>query len=126
MDSENIMEPKHNINEMISRLTRSFERMMVGQVDDYCAFLVRIEGAYLFHEHPKDEMYLVLDGELAVDYDGGRTVILKKGDTLVARAGEMHRSRSDKGAVALIFKAMDILSDEERIVESRVACLDTD
>jgi len=120
------MEPKHNINEMISRLTRSFERMMVGQVDDYCAFLVRIEGAYLFHEHPKDEMYLVLDGELAVDYDGGRTVILKKGDTLVARAGEMHRSRSDKGAVALIFKAMDILSDEERIVESRVACLDTD
>lgn len=120
------MEPKQNISEMVSRLTRSFERMMVGRVDDYCAFLVRIEGAYLFHEHPKDEMYLVLDGELAVDYDGGRTVILKQGDTLVARAGEVHRSRSDKGAVALIFKAVDILSDEERIVELRVTRLDTD
>ena len=113
------MEQKQNVNEMVSYLTKSFERMMVGQVDDYCAFLVRIEGAYLFHEHPKDEMYLVLDGELAVDYGGDRTAILRKGDTLVSKAGEIHRSRSDKGAVALIFKAMDILSNEERIVESR-------
>ncbi len=116
------MEQKQNINEIAAHLSTSFQRVMIGQVDEYCAFLVRIEGAYLFHEHPKDEMYLVLDGELALDYDGGRTVVLNRGDTLVAKAGELHRSRSEKGALVLIFKAMDILSDEKRSVERRITC----
>ena len=103
------MEQKQNVHKMASRLTESFERVMVGQVDDYCAFLVRIDGSYLFHQHPKDEMYLVLEGELAVDYADGTTVMLGAGDTLVARAGEKHRSRSETEAVALIFKAEDCL-----------------
>jgi len=115
------MEQKHNINEMASRLTEPYKRLMVGQVDDYCAFLVRIEGSYLFHQHRKDEMYLVLEGELAVDYADGETVILKKGDSLVAEAGEKHRSRSEKGAVALIFKHQACLRGRE--VKTRLARL---
>jgi mannose-6-phosphate isomerase-like protein (cupin superfamily) len=95
---------KHNINEIASRLKEPFKRVMVGQVDDYCVFLVRIEGSYLFHQHPKDEMYLVLEGEVAIDQADGSSVILREGDTTVARAGEKHRSRSDEGAVVLIFK----------------------
>jgi mannose-6-phosphate isomerase-like protein (cupin superfamily) len=113
------MEEKQNIYDLASHLGESFRRVFVGLVDEYVAFLVRIAGSYLFHQHPKDELYIVLDGELAVDFDGGETVVLKKGDSLVARAGQKHRSRSDEGAVALIFKAVDILSNEERIVESR-------
>lgn len=100
---------KRNVYDIASRLTESFERVMVGQVDDYCAFIVRIDGSYLFHQHTKDEMYLVLDGELAVDYADGTTIILREGDSLVARAGEKHRSRSENGAVALIVKAQDCL-----------------
>ena len=98
------MEQKQNVYDIASRLMEPFERVMVGQVDNYVAFLVRIEGSYLFHQHPKDEMYIVLDGEVTVDYDGGETVVLKKGDSLVAEAGRKHRSRSVEGAVALIFK----------------------
>lgn len=113
------MEQKQNLTQMLSLMKEPFRRMVIGQVDNYCAFLVRIEGSYLFHQHHKDEMYLVLEGELAVDYADGTTITLKPWDTLVARAGEKHRSRSDHGAVALIFKAIDILSNEEQIVESR-------
>ena len=75
-------------------------------------FLVRIGGSYLFHQHPKDELYIVLEGELAVDFDGGETIVLRKGDSLVARAGRKHRSRSDEGAVALIFKDRACLRDQ--------------
>jgi mannose-6-phosphate isomerase-like protein (cupin superfamily) len=98
------MEEKQNIYELASHLDESFKRVFVGQVDEYVAFLVRIGGSYLFHQHPKDELYIVLEGELAVDFDGEGTVVLKKGDSLVAKAGQKHRSRSDEGAVALIFK----------------------
>jgi mannose-6-phosphate isomerase-like protein (cupin superfamily) len=98
------MEEKQNIYELASHLSESFKRVFVGQVDEHVAFLVRIGGSYLFHQHPKDELYIVLEGELVVDFDDGETIVLRRGDSLVARAGRKHRSRSDEGAVALIFK----------------------
>jgi mannose-6-phosphate isomerase-like protein (cupin superfamily) len=98
------MEEKQNIYELASHLDESFRRVMVGRVDNYVAFIVRIVGSYLFHQHPRDEMYLVLEGDLVLDYEDGKTVLLKKGDCWTAEAGVKHRSRSEKGAVALIFK----------------------
>jgi mannose-6-phosphate isomerase-like protein (cupin superfamily) len=107
------MEEKQNIYELASHLDESFRRAFVGQVDEHVAFLVRIEGSYLFHQHPKDELYIVLEGELTVDFEDGEAVVLKKGDCLVAEAGRKHRSRSDEGAVALIFKDRACLRGEQ-------------
>jgi len=106
---------KHSIAEVAARLDDPFKHIVVGQVDDYCAYLVRIKGNYLFHQHPKDEMYLVLEGELSIDYgpsveDGG-SVTLSEGETLVVRAGEKHRSRSETGALVLMFKAHDLFAE---------------
>jgi len=103
------MEQKQRIDDLAQRLDKPFRHVILGRVDDYCAFLVRIEGAYLFHEHTKDEMYLVREGEIVIDYGDGTSVKVGPGESLVARAGEKHRSRSEEGALVLIFKAMDEL-----------------
>jgi len=105
------MNQKQSISEIAARLTEPFKHLVVGQVDDYCAYLTRIEGAYLFHQHAKDEMYLVLEGEAAVDYADGTSVTLGQGESLVVRAGEKHRSRSEKGALVLMFKARDLFAE---------------
>jgi mannose-6-phosphate isomerase-like protein (cupin superfamily) len=106
---------KHSIAEVAARLDDPFKHVVVGQVDDYCAYLVRIEGNYLFHQHPKDEMYLVFEGEMAVDYGSKgadlTSVTLSEGETLVVRAGERHRSRSERGALVLMFKAQDLFAE---------------
>jgi mannose-6-phosphate isomerase-like protein (cupin superfamily) len=104
------MEQKQNVTEAAAGLREPFKHLIVAQVDDYCAYLVRIEGAYLFHHHPKDEMYLVLQGEMAVDYEDV-SVTLEKGESLVVRAGEKHRSRSEGGALVLMFKARDLFAE---------------
>jgi mannose-6-phosphate isomerase-like protein (cupin superfamily) len=105
------MEQKQSIAEMAVRLTEPFRHLVVGQVDDYCAYLTRIEGTYLFHQHAKDEMYLVLEGEIGVDYAGGTSVTVDQGESLVVRAGEHHRSRSEQGALVLMFKARDLFAE---------------
>ncbi|MGD8244483.1 MAG: cupin domain-containing protein [Anaerolineae bacterium] len=109
------MEKKHSISEVAARLEGPFKHFVVGQVDDYCAYLVRIEGNYLFHQHPKDEMYLVLEGELTIDYrlpcEEDKSLTLGRGETLVVRAGERHRSGSEKGALVLMFKAHDLFAE---------------
>jgi mannose-6-phosphate isomerase-like protein (cupin superfamily) len=109
------MDKKYSISEVAARLGGPFKHLVVGQVDGYCAYLVRIEGNYLFHQHPKDEMYLVLEGEMTIDYgptgDEDISVTLSRGETLVVRAGERHRSRSETGALVLMFKAQDLFAE---------------
>ena len=105
------MEQKRSITEVASQLTDPFKHIVVGQVDDYCAYLTRIQGSYLFHQHAKDEMYLVLEGEIGVDYDDGASVTVGQGESLVVRAGERHRSRSEQGALVLMFKARDLFAE---------------
>jgi acetyl-CoA carboxylase carboxyltransferase component len=112
---ESAMEQKHNIAEISSQLMEPFKVVLLEQVDDYCVFLTRIEGTYLFHQHARDEMYLVLEGEIAMDYPDGNSVTLKQGDSLVARSGEKHRSRSKEGAVVLIFKHKSALLGMSRL-----------
>ena len=93
------------------RLTEPFKHLIMAQVDDYCAYLTRIEGTYLYHQHPRDEMYMVLEGEIVVDYSDGTAVTLVPGEVLVVKAGEKHRSRSETGALVLMFKARDLFAE---------------
>jgi mannose-6-phosphate isomerase-like protein (cupin superfamily) len=108
---EGIVEKKRRIDEVASELIEPFKHSVLGQVDDYCAYLTRIEGAYLFHRHVKDEMYLVLEGEIGVDYADGASVTVGQGESLVVRAGEKHRSHSKEGALVLMFKARNLFAE---------------
>jgi len=92
-------------------LTEPFKHIVVGQVDDYCAYLTRIDGTYIFHQHARDEMYLVTEGEIVVDHDDGSSVTVGQGESLVVRAGEKHRSRSEQGALVLMFKAREMFAE---------------
>ncbi len=105
------MPEKVHVTQVASRITDPFKHLVIGQVDDYCVYLVRIEGTYLFHQHAKDEMYLVLEGEMAVDYSDGTSVTLNRRESLVVQTGEKHRSRSEDGALVLMFKARDMFAE---------------
>lgn len=109
------MQHKHNLAEMASQLTKPFLLLMVEQVDDYCAFLVRVEGSYIFHQHPRDEMYFVLEGEIVMDFADGGSITLKQGESLVAQSEEKHRSRSEDGALVLVFRHKDCLYGPSRL-----------
>jgi mannose-6-phosphate isomerase-like protein (cupin superfamily) len=99
------------IAEAAARLTEPFTHTVLGQVDDYCAYLSRFQGSYKFHDHAQDEMYVVLEGEVCIDYGDGTTACLSQGDTLVVKAHEVHRSRSEEGALVLMFKALHLFAE---------------
>jgi mannose-6-phosphate isomerase-like protein (cupin superfamily) len=99
------------IAEVAARLTESFTHIVVGQVDDYCAYLSRFKGVYRFHQHARDEMYYVIKGKVYIDYLGDKSVHLGEGDTLVVKAYETHRSRAEDDALVLMFKAKDLFAE---------------
>lgn len=104
-------ERKTSIAEAAQLLTQPFTHTVLGQVDGYCAYLSRFLGTYRFHQHARDEMYTVLEGEIFIDYYDGPSVPVRQGEVLVVRAGERHRSRAKEGALVLMFKAADLFAE---------------
>lgn len=102
---------KASIAEAAKRLAQPFTHTVLGQVDDYCAYLSRFHGTYKFHEHARDEMYLVLEGEIFVDFYDGPSVPILEGETLVVKAGERHRSRAETDSLVLMFKAAHLFAE---------------
>jgi mannose-6-phosphate isomerase-like protein (cupin superfamily) len=104
-------ERKTVIAESAELLIQPFTHKVLGQVDDYCAYLSRFQGTYRFHQHAKDEMYLVLEGEIFIDYYDGPSIPVRQGEVLVVRAGENHRSRADEDSLVIIFKAAHLFAE---------------
>ena len=105
------MPEKQSIADLATILSKPFVHTVVGRVDDYCAYLSYFEGVYKFHAHNRDEMYLVLQGEIYVEYDDGRKVHLRPQETLVVQAGEVHRSGAEQKSLVLMFKAADLFAE---------------
>ena len=104
-------EQKMSIATAAEQLSKPFTHTVLGQVDDYCAYLSQFVGSYKFHEHAKDEMYVVLEGQIFIDYYDGPSVPVHQGETLVVRAGERHRSRAKKDSLVLLFKAAHLFAE---------------
>ena len=104
-------ERKTSIGDAAELLPKPFTHTILGQVDGYCAYLSRFMGAYRFHEHVKDEMYVVLEGEVLIDYFDGPSVPVRQGEVLVVRAGERHRSRAEEESLVLMFKACHLFAE---------------
>ena len=104
-------ERKTSIAEVAEQLSQPFTHTVLGVVDDYCAYLSRFRGTYKFHEHAKDEMYVVLEGEIFIDYYDGPSIPVRQEEVLVVRAGERHRSRAEEDSLVLMFKAADLFAE---------------
>ena len=102
---------KVNIAKARDLLTEPFTHTVLGQVDDYCAYLSSFLGTYKFHDHAKDEMYIVLEGEVFIDYYDGPSIPVRAGETLVVKAGERHRSRAEEESLVLMFKAAHLFAE---------------
>jgi mannose-6-phosphate isomerase-like protein (cupin superfamily) len=56
-------------------------------------------------------MYVVLEGEIFIDYYDGPSMPVRQGEVLVVKAGERHRSRAEDEALVLMFKAAHLFAE---------------
>ncbi|MCL1893402.1 MAG: cupin domain-containing protein [Holophagaceae bacterium] len=98
---------KHSISELSSLIKSPFVFLDLGSVNDHVVSVMRIEGRYPLHSHTKDEMYIVLEGEITLEYKKKPPLKLEKGESTVVKAYTEHSSGSDTGALVLMFKSKD-------------------
>jgi mannose-6-phosphate isomerase-like protein (cupin superfamily) len=101
------MSDKHSISELAALITLPFAYLDLGNVNDHVVSVMRIEGRYQLHSHTKDEMYIVLEGEIIINYKKGTPLTVAKGESTVVKAYMEHSSGSENGALVLIIKPRD-------------------
>lgn len=82
---------KVSISEKLSQFDDKWSPKIVGDLDDYHIKLVKIEGDFVWHSHEhEDEMFLVLDGAMDMDFRDQR-VTLEQGEFIVVPKGIEHK-----------------------------------
>jgi mannose-6-phosphate isomerase-like protein (cupin superfamily) len=76
-------------------VTDSYKNQVLVDINKECMRLAVFEGEYRWHHHPdSDGLFLVVAGELQIEFEGGAQVTLKEWQSLVVPAGTVHRTRA--------------------------------
>jgi mannose-6-phosphate isomerase-like protein (cupin superfamily) len=80
-----------NLAQKLGMIGEQWSPRVVAELNDYQFKLVRIEGDFIWHDHPEtDEAFIVLDGELRIDFRDG-AVLLGPGELYVVLKGIEHK-----------------------------------
>jgi mannose-6-phosphate isomerase-like protein (cupin superfamily) len=78
-----------------SRVTDAYRNQVLFNVNADCMRLSVFEGQYRWHHHPdSDELFLVVAGQLEIEFEGGSQVTLTEWQSIVVPAGTVHRTRA--------------------------------
>lgn len=92
----------------------TYTNFVVSEVNDHVLRMAVIDGEFHWHKHETcDELFLVLEGELFIDFEQEPTVSVKRGEVFLVPANTMHRTRSNERTVNLCFeKAINEIDGE--------------
>ena len=83
----------HSINfrEKLANFSEHWSPKIIAQMNDYHFKIAKVQGDFVWHDHPEtDEVFLVLKGQLEIQFrDGG--VVLNEGEMFVVLKGIEHK-----------------------------------
>ena len=83
---------KVNINHKFDTFTEQWSPKVIAEMNDYQFKLARIEGDFVWHQHDEtDEVFIVIEGDMAIDFEGGQSVELSQGELYVVPRGVLHK-----------------------------------
>jgi mannose-6-phosphate isomerase-like protein (cupin superfamily) len=86
-------------------VTESYKNQVVLNANSECMRLSVFEGQYRWHIHPAtDELFLVVAGELHIEFESGAEAVLGQWQCLVVPAGTVHRTRAVGRTVNVTFE----------------------
>ena len=85
-----------NLTEKLRRVTEQWAPRVVAEMNDYQFKVVKLEGDFVWHSHKEtDETFLVLEGNLRIDFRDG-AVQIGAGELFVVPKGTEHKPYAAK------------------------------
>jgi mannose-6-phosphate isomerase-like protein (cupin superfamily) len=85
-----------NLKKKLTKFSDHWSPKIIAQMNNYHFKLVKFKGDFVWHSHDDiDEVFVVLDGEMCIQFRDGR-IELKSGEMFVVPEGEEHKPFADK------------------------------
>ena len=102
---------------------------VVAEMNDYQFKVVKLEGEFVWHEHgDTDETFIVLDGELHIDFRGGASgdgsIVLRAGQMAVVPKGVEHKPRAQTAVKLLLIEPRGVANTGDGATSERTVAND--
>ena len=102
------MSTLQNIKDLSDAVTEQRKNFVVDEVNDSCLRLAVNHEDYPWHFHSNsDELFMMLEGELIIEFRDRESVTLRPNDTLLVPAGVVHKTCPKGRTVNLCFEKTD-------------------
>ncbi|RBP49699.1 cupin domain-containing protein [Arenicella xantha] len=99
-----------NLADKFRQFSDAWSPRVVAEMNDYQFKLVKLEGEFVFHSHADtDETFLVLQGELRIEFRDG-AVDLRAGEMYVVPKGVEHKPIALQPVQAMIIEPRGVVN----------------
>lgn len=99
-----------NLTEKLTKFDDHWAPRVVAALNDYQVKVVKVQGAFVWHDHAEtDELFLVLDGELVIEFRDGQ-VALSAGELFVVPKGKEHRPVAQNECCLLLIEPAGVVN----------------
>lgn len=99
-----------NFAQKFSLFSEQWAPKVVAEMNDYQFKIVRLEGDFIWHIHADtDEAFLVLEGELRIDFRDG-DVLLRRGELYVVPKGIEHKPYAEHEVKLMLIEPRGVLN----------------
>ena len=99
-----------NLGEKFGLLTEQWSPRVIGEMNDYQFKVVKLEGDFVWHSHKEtDETFLVLEGELRIDFRDGALQIAA-GELFIVPKGIEHKPYAAKEVKLMLIEPRGVLN----------------
>jgi mannose-6-phosphate isomerase-like protein (cupin superfamily) len=80
-----------SLAEKFEQFTERWSPKIVAQANGWEFKLVKVQGAFVWHHHEVDEVFMVVSGRLRIHLEGLPTAVVGPGEIFVVPRGVRHR-----------------------------------
>jgi mannose-6-phosphate isomerase-like protein (cupin superfamily) len=93
-----------NFQQKFALFSEQWQPKVIAEMNDYQFKVVKIQGDFVWHSHKDtDEAFLVVDGELRIDFRDG-AVHLSAGEMFVVPKGVEHKPYAEREVKMLLIE----------------------
>ncbi len=101
---------KINLEDKLSKFSEHWSPKVIAEMNDYQFKLVKIEGEFVWHDHPDtDEVFIVIEGTMQIEFED-RTIELSEGEMLVVPKGVRHKPYAEEECKVMLVEPRGVVN----------------